>query len=879
MACQVEKSSYEKLQRKCMELRKGEKPPPYCSEAGLDFETFKKRYCSKQRACSSENFGLLKTKCDRMKKQGKLHGNTKCTGEGVTKKKLAKKICSFVVLEEEGTSGTSPSRTETSGTSPSRTETSESSSTSETINFGHGVVVRTGNVVFPEDKLEFSNSKSYYRGNYGIQPNFYNQHSQSSVQDFSIKAEIVEKAWSSIRPVEDGCTITHNCLKSRSPIDHTNDPVLCLSLFLPNDLLEKKEFHNVYWQAKYLIPQIKLILVFRYLVKGDVRIYLDQYLIDALKKAPPKDFSLSSILEKDATHFEYPSFMYENSVKEFLNSYLKRIKSQESSGTIKTLFDKLLMYYETASSFDGTRFGDIHIDVFGYKFSEAFIENKGTPKEGHIKNGYLGQQARYMILQQNDYVYNGRLIHRPRHIVWRDAHNNCCTSLDADMILSLNAEGIKTKSRIYLLPSSRYYEPAWNDRALCRGNGMYKRRSAVAGWVQMCNFTSSNVFLDTKNFVLSAGLPFLLNKKMKPVLDLKRMGKDDEVVDGFEYGIDEYANTQFFNLPHFVQNSIYLFHCYHSDITTIDFFSEHDPAMKAYIMVTYYILKEKVKNSRMKRIKMISEMENLRNTPLEKLPFELRSCLRVLMSMIPNKYQMMATVFSNEKTHKLNEEKDYGSELAKFMKKYPEPRLLQSITFENLKKLGITCNTSIMMNSADWCEEPYFNQKMERSDCPPSLYLSGLYKDALPETMVTQVRQPSDIPLAVQKCKQNKNYLKLKLSDYKLDEKTVVPKNLQKYEATQGVISQAHLKELRSLFTANTLKIIKKVADNIGAKSSEVLTKFVWRVLMLNKVDIPRVWFQIDSIYPYPPDTIFRPMIEEANKYATVSKSIISILS
>ena len=526
----------------------------------------------------------------------------------------------------------------------------------------------------------------------------------------------------------------------------------------------------------------------------------------------------------------------------------------------------------------------VKIDVFGYRFSGSFVENKGTDKEGHIKNGFLGQQARYMVLRQSDYYMKGKFIGRPKHIVWRDAHNNCCTSIDSDMISTFNAEAQKSRLPIYLLPSSRYYEPSWNDVALCKGNNLYMRRSAVAGWVQMCNFSNDEIFLDNKNFVCSAGLPFLINTKtQKPVLEQKRLGGNNEVVDGFAYGIDEYANTQFFNLPHFLENSIYVFHCYHSDLKSIDFFYDHDPVKYAYIMVTNFVLQQSTEKT-MKRVDMIKLVEDLRNTNPETFDVELRSCLRLLLSLIPNKYQMLSTCFAVFDSSFYYENVNYDSVVSEQLKKYKYPALLQNITRENLEKLGLTCNLSIMMNSTDWCERPYFDQKTERSDCPPSLYLSGLYKDKLPETMVSQIRMPDDIATAIEKCRKNKKQLKLKMSDYKLDMKTKVPVELEKYTIDDGRMDDAVLKAILLEIDYESQQIIKKVSKALGKQGPkpqkrQILTKFIWRSLMMAGIDVPRKWFQIPAGFSYPPDKIFRPMVEKAKEYANNKSWVTSIMN
>ena len=567
--------------------------------------------------------------------------------------------------------------------------------------------------------------------------------------------------------------------------------------------------------------------------------------------------NVTSILKE----FDYYAFEGNaGPVKSFLAGYLEKVRARENDPSLKTMLDKFLMYYETASGFKGQRFGKPRIDVFGYRFKGPFSE-----ESGHIKNGYIGQQARYMILQQRDYEYKGKHIRRPLHIVWRDGHNNCCTPLDVDLIMNMNLTGRINRAEIFLLPSSRYYTPEWNDKALCVATNEYVRRSAVAGWVQMCNFTDAAVFLDTLHFVMSSGLAFLLNAQGRPALDKPRLGRHYKLSNSFEYGIDEYANTQFFNIPYIMNRSIFLFHCYHSDLFSIRHFWKDDPVLKAYLLVTAHILKAS-STPIMSRRDMLTRMEALRNP--HDFEYELRACMRLLMSIIPNKYQMLHTVFCVHGDTSLSDTVHYGELMQDMLSEHADPSLVGNINFANLQALGITCNFSVLMNASEWCESPYFKQTIDRVDCSPSLFLSGLYEDALPETPVTQVRMPADIAPAFEKCNANKERLRLKRSDYKLDANTKVDRKLERYIQTSGKISSEALHAIRATFRPETLTHVEKVASQMNVFSNSLLAKFVWRILMLANVDIPRDWFQIDSSVIYPSDHVFRPMIEELITYS-----------
>ena len=40
-----------------------------------------------------------------------------------------------------------------------------------------------------------------------------------------------------------------------------------------------------------------------------------------------------------------------------------------------------------------------------------------------IQNGFIGSLVRFIPLRQIDYIYKGNLIKKPKHLIWKDAHN------------------------------------------------------------------------------------------------------------------------------------------------------------------------------------------------------------------------------------------------------------------------------------------------------------------------------------------------------------------------------------------------------------------------------------------------------------------------
>lgn len=119
-------------------------------------------------------------------------------------------------------------------------------------NFGHGEIVHQGDITFPPDDLSEAAGARV-----AVNSSYRSAKTESSVND---KAHIVLESWSSVRPVKGVCELTFNYLVPRLPFNAGDLPVLCLSLFLPNDMLS--QFNDSAWQLRYFVSQLKLILVF-----------------------------------------------------------------------------------------------------------------------------------------------------------------------------------------------------------------------------------------------------------------------------------------------------------------------------------------------------------------------------------------------------------------------------------------------------------------------------------------------------------------------------------------------------------------------------------------------------------------------------------------
>ena len=60
-------------------------------------------------------------------------------------------------------------------------------------------------------------------------------------------------------------------------------------------------------------------------------------------------------------------------------------------------------------------------------------------------------------MRQDDYIYNDILIKRPKHIIWRDAHENMIGYNDYLWIKKINEISKEKKIQLYFLPNNYQY--------------------------------------------------------------------------------------------------------------------------------------------------------------------------------------------------------------------------------------------------------------------------------------------------------------------------------------------------------------------------------------------------------------------------------------
>jgi hypothetical protein len=576
----------------------------------------------------------------------------------------------------------------------------------------------------------------------------------------------------------------------------SNGPTFSLSLFMQNDKIHQKDYAE--WTIKYYSNQIRLILIYKYFFpKCNIRLYFDYYMLEKGFATLSGD-NESLILTKQISRFTYTDFEEEKeeSVRVYLNICFAELKKYENT-KFKTGLERFLFYYYICSKViisNGNVSFDYHsvIDFFVYKFSGPFIENKGLENEGHITNGYIGQQIRYIALRQQNYYYNETLINRPIHLVWRDAHANCPAYNDYLYIKQMNDIAINKSTEVYLIPTSIDYMVKWHDLVKCTINGKYLFRSAIAGIVQFVNSKDDKKFITDDVYYRSVGVTFLLdNNNNLPILKHRHMGFNKGQKE-YGYGIDEYINSAFFNINEIKNKSIYFHHYWVDNIFRYKKDEEDENKIKnnLFLVIEFLLLIYLINNGNFvntgiaSKFKFLKEIEKLRNN--EKL--KNNAVLRLLLSIYPTKYHFNLGIFTTENFGIVNDGENGNFDLTfnietarenfnSYLSKTGNQELANSILNENnkvitmsdLNKLKITCYSSAISSSMEWCVNPYLDKQRENEiNCPPADFYSGFYFDNPPSLGIGIIRQPSDIPSALENLITNTLLIPLNKSNYKL---------------------------------------------------------------------------------------------------------------
>ena len=626
---------------------------------------------------------------------------------------------------------------------------------------------------------------------------------------------------------------------------------------MPNSNLSKGDFSS--WTKRYLQNQIKLCLVFNYYFpNGNYRNYFDYYMLNTFKSLLGNDSSL--ILTKQFNNFSYNDFEEDKDgpVNNFLQQYYNLLKTYENF-SFKNGLDRFIFTFDLACKCYNNN-GMLEIrektgDFFVYKFSGPFIENEGTLKEGHITDAYMGQLIRYISLKQSNYNYNGKEIKKPTHFVWRDAHTNCIAYNDYLWISEINKYKDKT---IYFLPTSIGYESSWHDYVKCSINNNKYQRTAIAGVVQMINPKFSE---DDELYIKTIGLGFIINTDKLPIKETRYIGSHYNMMKqlkDYDYGIDEYILSSLFIEDKIKKYTIYFNYKLEWETYNLWISYTNVKDYQYYLQTAQIIILNKLNIPKIKKIDVIKMVEKLRisNGSGDK-------ALGFLLSMIPNKYHFMGTLFSYNKDDLIfTSELDVDKITKKYANNNPEIiNKLKNINFENLNYFGFKCMDNVIINTTlEWCQRAYIqNVPQDKMYCTPANYYSGFYDETPPSLDIGILRQPSDLKYVIGALDNNKLKLKLNKSDYKIKVENLLFSNAVKKNIINGSIIKPALQsiilnfgDIDTKYGITQGEIIAQDAlsvlhlDKMISTKSKILTLLIWKALNYSGYDVPPNWFYIN---------------------------------
>lgn len=663
--------------------------------------------------------------------------------------------------------------------------------------------------------------------------------------------------------------------KINKPNDN-NDVTLSISLFMPNKNMQDK---NTYpqWIQKYLSQQLKLCIVFNYYFpNGNYRNYLDWYMLEFFKKL--KGDSLEIYFTKLVDRFQYNDFeenIDRDNIQRALDLFHAFLKKNDEN-PFKNGLERFLFYFDSASSCyyenGEIKFREKRGDFFIYKFMHPFIENEGNVSEGHITNGYLGQLIRYLSLKQSVYYYKNKMIKKPSHIVYRDAHASCIAHNDSELIKKLN----EIHNEIYFCPVSLGYKSDHHDCVNCKINNRNYVKSMYGGIIQVINSEISNSDL---LYLTTIGMAFIINKggifstTTIPLVQHRPnsyIGKN--IFHSYEYGIDEYILSSFLSIDHIKKNTIIYNIKKPSDVSLHNFSDDgYFKLIASSVIILLNILAQSSiinYNDEITYYKIFKLIEAVRTRTINTS----NPVINLLLSIIPNKYHYFQMTFDNiEHNYVLFYLlKDSGiNNLNDLNKKFIKSYLLNDDYFDNIGNyennkykytvFGINCMASIGTNSfLLTCQELYIGNKYyDKIICPPDDYYSGYYNDNPPSLNIGIFRQPSDFTYAVDILNSNKLILPLNKSNYKLDVESktlhlelIESKNVDNIESghIKGAVQNLILKYggdmgEEGMLIAQTACGLNPNGGLNAETQSYILCPLIWKALNYYGYDIKPSWF------------------------------------
>jgi len=536
------------------------------------------------------------------------------------------------------------------------------------------------------------------------------------------KNEIINKNIANIKPIDGFFKLYRYGFNKLNKPNATDEPTLSMSLFKPIIDNNGKLISSGDWFNRYFYTQLAQIIAFNYYFpEGSCRVYLDWYMLESFKKVDASTFKISPLNEKISGSNDYETII---NGKPSINECYKRYDLYNSRNTINfsNACEKFLYYFVISSKIYNTTDTDDQIkknkeaDFFIYKFDGDFTETI-EGKISHITNGYIGQAMRYICLRQVNYKYNNELIKRNTHYIWRDGHQNQPGVNDAEIIRSFNTSVMNSTNKIYnLIPSNIHYKAPWHNHVKCTNiDTIYVRRSAIAGVVQMINKTDNSEWFSNNVYYNSIGMIFLLDNDNKVTLKYHREKqlRGSSILEGYDYGIEEYAFDTFFKLEFFKKKNIYFNDRFSNDVIK----NTDNILYKAYIILIRYLIKKKKISSESRHVDCIKEIESLRNNP--PTDKDEKKWLGFILSILPTKYFIQGTIFNKFNETIFNEK--INIDIIK--EDIPD---IKNLTWAYLNSIGINCNTPIINSGVEWCTDLYLK---DAEHCPPEGFFSGFYTD------------------------------------------------------------------------------------------------------------------------------------------------------
>jgi hypothetical protein len=533
----------------------------------------------------------------------------------------------------------------------------------------------------------------------------------------------------------------------KEPI-YTEDPVLSVSIFKNN--LNRTLDKN--WGYKYLIPALVQIVTHNYFFpNGSVRVYIDHWTLEDFKYINSDDLKLNNISNT------YPSIFYENdNDQNKINNLLNILDNLVKYENVKfeNAYQKIIYYYFRASQIYekslSQNYEEIlknkHSDLFVYMFDEnsQFVETNKYNYKCHITDGYIGQLMRYICLRQSNYNYKTKLINRNKHYIWRDAHSNISATNDYEIINQFNNTSKSSNTKIFnLIPSNTNYVRGWHDYVRCPADrNICLLRSAIAGHVQMANFTDNSKWMEDLDYILLMGIAFTVNPSGEVILKKSRNYQIHEsnygLVFDYYYGIEEYLFANLFLLDNFKEKNIYFNDGLNYEISLITDY-KYTIEQNVIVLLFNYLKNELSENFTM--VDLIKKVEALRYKKTDILNSNEKKWLQFLLAIYPTKYFIRGSIFSAEFFARAEHDRSKVAENSFFGKQYNKSDIenhintigveiynmsIENYTYDKLKEIGIMCNTPMIRSGYEWCRNPYF---VDGSICLKDDFFSGFYND------------------------------------------------------------------------------------------------------------------------------------------------------